>query len=421
MIHASLDYSRPLHTVCVIELSRSAQPVRLYWIECRLEIARSGVRSATALDIAAVQAALRADGLDGWLLYDFRGLNPIAAELTARESSGRTPRDAALVLPDSGDRRAARAGARHRAELAGASAGHDRAVRRPRPARSRARDAAAGLRPRGHGVLAQLRDSVRLARRCRHGRAGAPAGVDVVSSGDLIQRFCAVWDRDGASRRIAKRRRNCTASRIARSTRSRDGLRDGVPTTEYDIQQLMAGWFRDEGLSAIRIPNVSAAENAGNPHYLPTAAVASRRFGRRARAARSLGQARSPRRGLCRHHLDGLHGRASARAVRPGVRGGRGGARRRGRARPARRVAAGQELRGWQVDRAASSVLRSAGYGDHILHRTGPQPRRIGARQRRQHGRLRDARRSAPAAPAPASRSSRASTSTISACGRKST
>ena len=34
-------------------------------------------------------------------------------------------------------------------------------------------------------------------------------------------------------------------------------------------------------------------------------------------------------------------------------------------------VAAGQEIRGWQVDRAASSVLRGAGYGDHVLHRTG--------------------------------------------------
>src|SRR6185369_12774499 len=36
-----------------------------------------------------------------------------------------------------------------------------------------------------------------------------------------------------------------------------------------------------------------------------------------------------------------------------------------------RAAAAGQELRGWQVDRAASTVLRSAGFGAHILHRTG--------------------------------------------------
>src|SRR6185295_2567694 len=52
---------------------------------------------------------------------------------------------------------------------------------------------------------------------------------------------------------------------IARRTR------DGAPTTEYDIQQLMAGWFRDEGLISDSDPNVSAEENAGNPHYLPTA------------------------------------------------------------------------------------------------------------------------------------------------------
>src|SRR5262245_30355160 len=34
-----------------------------------------------ALDVAAIQRALRAAGLDGWLLYDFHGSNPIAAGL----------------------------------------------------------------------------------------------------------------------------------------------------------------------------------------------------------------------------------------------------------------------------------------------------------------------------------------------------
>ena len=34
-----------------------------------------------ALDVAAIQRALRAEGLDGWLLYDFHGSNPIAASL----------------------------------------------------------------------------------------------------------------------------------------------------------------------------------------------------------------------------------------------------------------------------------------------------------------------------------------------------
>src|SRR4029079_1413670 len=42
----------------------------------------SPAQAAVELDIAAVQAALKADGLDGWLLYDFRGLNSIALDVT---------------------------------------------------------------------------------------------------------------------------------------------------------------------------------------------------------------------------------------------------------------------------------------------------------------------------------------------------
>src|SRR5439155_23071347 len=34
------------------------------------------------MDIAGVQSALKAEGIDAWLLYDFRGLNPIAVDVT---------------------------------------------------------------------------------------------------------------------------------------------------------------------------------------------------------------------------------------------------------------------------------------------------------------------------------------------------
>src|ERR671917_1254107 len=34
-----------------------------------------------AVDVAAIQQTLQADGLDGWLLYDFHGSNPIAARM----------------------------------------------------------------------------------------------------------------------------------------------------------------------------------------------------------------------------------------------------------------------------------------------------------------------------------------------------
>ena len=69
---------------------------------------------------------------------------------------------------------------------------------------------------------------------------------------------------------IATRRRGCARQdRAFEAVRRR--LADGVPTTEYDIQQQMVAWFAEEGLVAESPPNVSAQANAGNPHYLPTA------------------------------------------------------------------------------------------------------------------------------------------------------
>jgi len=41
------------------------------------------------LPIPAVQQALKNDGIDGWLLYDFHGSNPIARRLTDLTSSSR--------------------------------------------------------------------------------------------------------------------------------------------------------------------------------------------------------------------------------------------------------------------------------------------------------------------------------------------
>jgi Xaa-Pro aminopeptidase len=146
--------------------------------------------------------------------------------------------------------------------------------------------------------------------------------------------------------------------------------RDGVATSEYDIQQLMASWFRDEGLVSDSDPNVSAAENAGNPHYLPTASAT------RAIRADDLVLldlwAKLDRPGAVYADITwvGFNGRRTperyARAFAAVA-----AARDASIGLVQRAAAAGQELRGWQVDRAASSVLRTAGYGEHILHRTG--------------------------------------------------
>jgi Xaa-Pro aminopeptidase len=147
-------------------------------------------------------------------------------------------------------------------------------------------------------------------------------------------------------------------------------IRDGVPTTEYDIQQLMAGWFADMAIVSDSDPNVSAGENAGNPHYLPTSTAA-----RTSRAGELVlldlwAKLDHPGAVFADITWVGFTGRRPPDRhleAFTAVRGARDAAI--ALVKDASRE--GRELRGWEVDRAAASVLRDAGYGDQILHRTG--------------------------------------------------
>jgi Xaa-Pro aminopeptidase len=325
--------------------------------------------AAATIDVPAIQAALAADGLDGWLLYDFRGLNPIAAEVTAvaRQGGHLATRRWYYFIPTTGAPR----GLVHAIEknsLAHLPGTTERYSRRDQLDE--------GLRRLLTGVrriameyspecaipyIARVdAGTIELVRR---------AGVEVASSGDLVQRFAAVWNAEAIATHVQAseklyRVKDRAFDAIARRTRG------GEPTTEYDIQQLMAGYFREEGLVSDSDPNVSAMENAGNPHYLPTAAHA-RAIGRDELVLLDLWG-----------KLD-MPGAVFADITWMGFTGGRvpdryirafaaiAEARDAAVALVQQAAAAGDELRGWQVDRAASSVLQRAGYGDHILHRTG--------------------------------------------------
>jgi Xaa-Pro aminopeptidase len=147
-------------------------------------------------------------------------------------------------------------------------------------------------------------------------------------------------------------------------------MRRGTPTTEYDIQRLMVAWFAEEGLVSDSPPNVSVAASTGNPHYLPTHA-----------ATRDIRPGELVLLDLWAK-LD-VEGAVFADITWMGYTGdpvpdrfARAfsavcGARDVAVSLVQDAVRAGREIRGWEVDRAAASVLRHAGYGDHILHRTG--------------------------------------------------
>jgi Xaa-Pro aminopeptidase len=194
-------------------------------------------------------------------------------------------------------------------------------------------------------------------------------GVEVSSSGDLVQRFAAIWEdaeiltHQAASVKLY-RIKDRAFEAIARRTRDR------VPTTEYDIQQLMSEWFEEEGLVSDSEPNVSAAENAGNPHYLPTAA-ASRPIRANELVLLDLwGKLNRPGAVFADITWVGYTGLTIPERIARAFSAARD-ARDAGIALVQQRTRADQDVRGYEVDRAASTVLRAAGYGDQILHRTG--------------------------------------------------
>jgi Xaa-Pro dipeptidase len=325
--------------------------------------------AAVGLDIGAVQAALRADGLDGWLLYDFRGLNPLAADVTAvnRQGGHLATRRWYYLIPATGEPR----GLVHAIEknslahLPGATtryAGRQQLEAALRVLLIGVRRVAMEYSP-GCAIPYVARvdaGTIELVRQ---------QGVEVVSSGDLVQRFSTVWDAQAiATHRQASEHLHRVKDQAFDAIARR--LRDGIATTEYDIQQLMSGWFRDAGLMSDAEPMVSAAENSGNPHYLPTASV-HRPINRGDIVLLDL-WGKLDRPGAVFADITWM-GYAGSRVPErfseafAAIRGARDAAV--SLVRDAMR--AGRELRGWEVDRAASAVLRDAGYADAILHRTG--------------------------------------------------
>jgi Xaa-Pro dipeptidase len=321
------------------------------------------------MDIGSVQAALTADGLDGWLLYDFRGLNSIAAELTAvnRQGGHLATRRWYYLVPSSGAPRKL-VHAIERSALAHLP-GETRQY-------SRREQLEQGVRWLVGGTRRLAMEYSPLAAIPYIGRVDAgtielvrQAGAEVVSSGDLVQRFVAVWDAPTiASHQQASDRLYRVKDRAFDAIARR--VRDGVGTTEYDIQQLMAGWFREEGLVTDSDPNVSVGPNAGNPHYLPTA-TSTRPIGRDDLVLLDLwGKLDHPGAVFADITWMGFTGR---RVPEPytqafdAIRAARDAA-----VALVRRAAADHRpLQGWEVDRAASAVIEAAGYGDRILHRTG--------------------------------------------------
>jgi Xaa-Pro aminopeptidase len=321
-----------------------------------------------ALDLAAIQRALRADGLDGWLLYDFHGSNPIAARLAGLTGTGHmtTRRWYYLIPADGAPRGLVHAIERHNLdELPGEKIVY------------------AERRQHEEGLTGLLRGFTRVAMeyspeaaipylsRVDAGTAEAVRrrGVEIVSSGDLVQQFEAAW---GPAQLASHRAASAALYRIKDRAfeTAAAALRNRAALSEYELQQQMMTWFAEEGLVSDSPPVVAIGANAGNPHYLPLPAGSKPIVVDEVLLLDLWGKQNEAGAVFADITWVGMTGKTvppdPARAFRAIA------AARDAAVELVRQAARdGRDLRGWEVDRAARSILEEAGYGAHILHRTG--------------------------------------------------
>jgi len=194
-------------------------------------------------------------------------------------------------------------------------------------------------------------------------------GHEIVTSADLFQVSAAAWD-DFA---IDSHKRACVlvaGVKDAAFDRVRSAIRAGRTISEYELQKFILGEFTRLGLETEGQPIVQVNGNSGTVHYEPTA---------QASAPIGVGDwllidiwARFP--GERNVYSDIAWGAYAGREIPPRlqqvfdiVRGARDAAL------AAIRTAweCGEALEGWQVDDISRGVIAEAGYGDHFHHRTG--------------------------------------------------
>jgi Xaa-Pro aminopeptidase len=320
------------------------------------------------LSIPAVQGALREEGLDGWLLYDFHGSNPIARRLAGLDNGGKmTTRRWYYLIPAAGEPR----------KLMHAIEPHNLDHMPGGTTLYSQRDTlAAGLKTVLGGMKRVAMEyspnnAIPYISRVDAGTVEAvrALGADVVSSGDLVQRFEAVWTTETI---LTHRAASEALYRIKDRAFAlvRDARRGGRALTETEVQHAMMGWFRDEGLVTDAAPVVAAQENAGNPHYMPTQAR-HRTIGEGEIVLLDLwGKLPAPGAVFADITWVGFTGTSIPDPYVRAFNAARDG-RDAAIALVKDRVAAGHDIRGFEVDRACRDVLERAGFGPQFIHRTG--------------------------------------------------
>ncbi len=322
------------------------------------------------IDIETIQRALREDEnqLDGWLLYDFHGSNPISRSIAKVDTNRKlTTRRWFYLIPTDG----VPCALVHQIEPDSLS--HLPGNRQLYSGRKQFENSLARL-IRGHSRLAMEYSQDCNIPYISKVDAGTVEtlrshGISILSSGNLVQRFESTWDDHalethqnaaGHLEDIKNRAFKLIADRL--STKS--------PVNEYEVQQIMVDWFKEADLVSDSAPVVAAQENSGNPHYLPTSSSFRPINPNELVLIDLWGKQNVPNAvyaditwvGFTGANIPNQYSKCFNVAAR---------ARDTAVLLVKDAFAEGKSLEGWEVDRKTRTVIEKAGFGENFVHRTG--------------------------------------------------
>jgi Xaa-Pro aminopeptidase len=314
------------------------------------------------LDLARVQATLKDQGLDGWLLFDFRGVNPILSRILGE--IGFSSRRLFVLLPREGEPIALV----HKIEL-----GPFRDGNFPGKVISYARweELHAGLTTLIGGKTVAMEisadDAVPYLDRVPLGvvELVRRLGGTVKESATLVTRFASAWNAQELEGHLHAAE---ALAEIANAALRWAVTQAGTGLTESALQRRVIDAIHAKGLEFDHPPIVGFGPNAANPHYEP---IPGEDLTLEADQVVLLDLWAGVRLGtvFADQTWMGFSGRSvppKVQEVWRTVRDARDAA-----IAVVQRKAGKEPLYGYEGDDAARGVIRQAGYGDYFVHRTG--------------------------------------------------
>jgi Xaa-Pro aminopeptidase len=319
------------------------------------------------MNIDRIQEALRENGLDGWLFFDHHRRDPLAyrilgiaddvnptrrwyyfvpAHSEPRKLVHRIESGALDTLP--GRKESYSSWGDQQKKLAGLLSGSSRIAMQYSP-----QCAIPYVSLVDAGTLELVRG----------------LGLEVVSSGDLIQEFEARWTEEQfrlhlEAGKLVDRARREAFQHIGERLRSKE------PVTEYGVQQFIVRCFAESGLTADHGPIVAANANASDPHYEPSREKTSPIRPGDAVLIDLWAKLKQPQAvyydvtwtGFCGENVPD-----NVQNVFEIVKG----ARKKASDFAIRKASAGEQFAGYEVDDEARSYIEQHGFGEFFFHRTG--------------------------------------------------